>query len=142
MAAPTIAEVVAGIENQLATIPDLRVTGYMPDQISRPAAYVSIPPIDYRITFKGRTWHLRPRVVVLVCNVLDRMRERHLAEYADVTGPKSVFAAFAGTGSGVDLGGKVTQCFVSSFEPLGPEMVGQIPYYGGVWTLDVYAPGG
>lgn len=141
MAAPTIAQVVAGINNVLAGIEGLRTTAYGPDQINPPAGWVQIPPIDYRATFGARKWKLAPRVVVAVSAVFDRKREELLAEFADHTGAKSIFAAFGGHDSGVNLGGIVETCYVTSFEPLGEITIGQLQYYGGRFQLEISAPG-
>jgi hypothetical protein len=142
MAAPTVRQLLAGVEEQLKTIPDLRAKDWAANQISPPCAIVTVPPIDYRRTFGAKRWKLDLSIVVLVSAALDRAGQYKLAEYADHTGAKSVFAAFAGpVGQGVDLGITGTVCYLTDFAPLGWEQVGQIGYYGGTWTGVIEASG-
>lgn len=142
MAAPTVQQLLDGVEAQLKTIPGLRVTTFAPGKVEVPAAIVTVPPIDYRRVFGAKRWRLELTIVVLVSAALDRAGQRALAQYADHTGPKSVFAAFAGPdGQGVDLGIAGTVCYLTNFDPLGWEQVGQIGYYGGTWTGVIEASG-
>lgn len=142
MAAPTIKQIVTAIEDKFQTIEGLRHLNHAPGgQIAPPVAFVSLSPINYRQVFGARKFSLAPRVIVLVSAATDRLREQLLAEYADIEGAKSIFAAFGGAG-GTDLGGLVDHCFATDFQPLGREDVGQLGYYGGAWDLSVMASRG
>jgi hypothetical protein len=141
MAAPTVLQVLDGIEAVLKTIPGLNVTDFAPGQVTPPHALVTVPPINYRETFSGKRWRLTAMITVLTSASLDRPGQRRLAEFAAPTGTRSVFAAFGGPGSGVTLGGLVERAWIETFEPLGWEMVAQIGYYGGQWPITVIAPG-
>jgi hypothetical protein len=141
MAAPTVLAILDGYETLLKTIPGLRVTDYGPNKINPPQAIVTVPPIDYRRTFGAKQWRLEPTITVLVSAALDRAGQRQLAEYAAHTGDKSIFQTFAGAGNGVNLGITDVVAYVTDFDPLGWEQVGQIGYYGGVFHSIVEAPG-
>ncbi|HJR90258.1 MAG TPA: hypothetical protein VJ782_08905 [Aeromicrobium sp.] len=141
MAAPTVQQILDGYEARLKAIQGLRVADFGPNQITPPQAIVTIPPIDYRRTFGAKRWALKPTITVLVSAALDRAGQRALAQYADHTGDRSVFQAFAGGGNGVDLGITGVVCYITDFEPLGWEQVGQIGYYGGVFNTVCEAPG-
>jgi hypothetical protein len=139
MAAPTILQVMQGIEDRLATITGLRVTSYVADQITPPQAVVGVPPIaSYRATMQRGRFVLQPQVYILVSAVLDRVGQAALAGYANVSGATSIPAAIEGDRT---LGGVVEDCVVDSFRPLGMEEVGLIGYYGGVFDLRVIALG-
>lgn len=136
----TIAEIMTGIETRLATIPDLRVSSYVADQINPPQAIVGVPPVpDYRLAF-GPVGELRiePTITILVSAALDRVGQAKLATYVDKTGAQSVFAAIEADKT---LGLTDVDCTVKSFQPLGLQDVGVIGYYGGVFTLACLATG-
>lgn len=139
MAAPTILQIMQGIETRLATISGLRTRDISPDQISPPCAIVGVPPIpEYRATFGRGRFRLAPTVTVLTSAALDRAGQQKLAGYADPTGTQSIAAAIEADRT---LGGIVEECHVIDFRPLGREEVGLIGYYGGEFTLHVMAPG-
>lgn len=137
--ATTIAQIMEGIEARLETIPGLRASAIVPDQINPPMAIVGVPPIDsYRATMRRGIWVVEPTVTVLVSAALDRAGQMLLAEYASVSGERSIPAAIEADRT---LGGVVDDCIVDSFRPLGAEEVGAITYYGGVFGLQVAASG-
>lgn len=139
MAAPTILQVMQGIETQLATISGLRTSEYMPDQVNPPIAIVGVPPIEnYRQTMGRGRFQLEPQVFVLVSASLDTVGQAKLAGYANPTGATSIPAAIEADQT---LGGVAETCVVDSFRPLGMEEVGALQYYGGVFDLRVIVLG-
>lgn len=137
--APTIEQVILGVEARLATITGLRTSEVVPEQISPPHALVGVPPIpSYRIAMQRGSYELGLTVTVLVSAVVSRVGQLQLAGYANPTGPKSVPAAIEGDRQ---LGGVVADCIVISFRPLGLDEVGVIGYYGGVFVLKCLAIG-
>jgi hypothetical protein len=137
--ATTIGGLLTAIEAALGAIDGLRVAGYVADQINPPQAIVGVPPIPaYRQTFGRGIFRMEPTVTVLVSAALDRVGQLALAEYADVTGGKSIPAAIE---ADMTLGGIVASCTVTSFRPLGLKDVGVIGFYGGVFSLLVTAKG-
>jgi hypothetical protein len=139
MTIPSLVQVMDGIEARLATIPGLRTSDVSPGAISPPCAIVGVPDIpEYRTTMGRGWWTLAPTVTVLTSPTLDRIGQKLLAGFADVTGASSVAAAIEADRT---LGGTVSECWVSDFRPLGLEEVGLIGYFGGLWTLHVVAAG-
>lgn len=135
----SISDIMVGLENRLKTIPGLRASDYVPDQINPPVAVVGVPPIEnYHQTMKRGTTVYVFAVTVIVSASLDRAGQRLLAEYVDPFGEKSIRKAIESERS---LGGIVNDAVVDSFRPLGLEEVGAIPYYGGVFTVRVVVPG-
>lgn len=139
MPAPTILQVIQGIDARLATISGLRHNAFNADQINPPHAIVGVPPIEnYRQTMQRGRFLLQPQVYILVSAALDRVGQAALAGYANVTGATSIPAAIEADRT---LGGVAEDCVVDSFRPLGMEEVGLIGYYGGVFELRVIALG-
>lgn len=139
MAAPTILQIVQGIETRLKTISGLMSHDYQPDQITPPVAFVGVPSIpEYRTTFGRGRFTLEPTVTVYVSRSTDIIGQRKVIDYTDVSGPTSIPAAIEGDRT---LGGIVEECFVTSFESLGAEEANLIGYFGGRFNLRVTAPG-
>lgn len=137
--APTIEQVMLGIETRLATISGLRVTEYIADQINPPAAVVGVPEIDsYHATMGRGRFTISPTVTVFTSAAYDRVGQLKLASYANPTGSSSIVVAIEGDKT---LGGVVDDCIVVSFRPLGLEEVGVIGFYGGEFTLQAIASG-
>jgi hypothetical protein len=139
VAAATITAIMDGIETRLLTISGLRVSEVIPGQINPPHAIVGCPPIPkYHATMGMGHMQLDFTVTVLVSSTIDRVGQRKLADYANPAGSQSIRAAIEGDRT---LGGAVSDCIVTAFEPLGLEDVGQLNYFGGVFTLQVIALG-
>jgi len=139
MAAPTILQVMQGIETRLATISGLRTSEFIADQINPPQALVGVPTIPrYHATMQRGRFQLEPTVTVFVSAALDRVGQQLLAEYANPTGTKSIIAAIEGDKT---LGGIVDDCNVISFRPLGMVAVGVAEYLAGEFDLQAIAQG-
>jgi hypothetical protein len=138
--APTIEQIMDGIETRLATISGLRVSDVSPGQINPPCAIVGVPAItSYHATFgSGRMTLDDITVTVLVSAAVDRVGQKKLAGYANPTGSTSIKAAVEGDKT---LGGVVDDCIVVSFRPLGLDEVGVIGYFGGIFQLRAIAIG-
>lgn len=138
--APTLEQIMDGIEDRLKTIAGLRVSDVTPDQIVPPCAIVGVPAItEYHATFaSGRMRLDELTVTVLVSAAVDRIGQKLLAGYANPTGDTSVKAAIEADKT---LGGVVEDCVVLSFRPLGLADVGVIGFYGGIFQLRAIATG-
>lgn len=136
--APTIEQIMLGVETRLKTITGLRAEEYVPDSINPPCAIVGVPPVEYHATFGNGHMKLPCTVTVLVSAALDRQGQLKLAGYVNPTGATSIKAAIEGDST---LGGVVSDCKVMSFRPLGIEEVGVVGYYGGVFDLLIVATG-
>ena len=137
--APTVVQVMDGLEARLATIPGLRVSDVSPGQINPPCAVVGVPDIpDYRLTFSNGYAALTFTVTVFTSAALDRVGQKALAGYADFTGAGSVRTAIEGDKT---LGGVAQDVTVDSFRPLGLEDVAAIGFFGGVFAVRVITTG-
>ena len=94
MAAPTIQQIMEAIETSLETIPGLRTSEYVPDQISTPQAVVDFPgEIAYHGTFAHGKYVFEPTVTILVSRTVDRIGTAALAAYASPSGSNSIHLA-------------------------------------------------
>lgn len=137
--APTIVQVMDGLEARLDTIDGLRVRDVSPGQIAPPCAIVGVPDIpDYRLTMANGLVGVVFTITVLTSAAADRAGQKKLAGYADMTGSTSVRTAIEADKT---LGGIVQDTLVDSFRRLGIEEVAAIGYFGGVFNLRVFATG-
>lgn len=133
MTAPTLTEIMDGLDARLATITGLRHKAYVADQINPPAAVVQIPDIDnYRATFNRGNVDINISVFLFVSTRLDRVGQKEAAEFVSWTGANSIPLALEATT--VPITG-VNQVVVESFRNFGIEQVGVIGYYGGEFKV-------
>jgi hypothetical protein len=139
----TLAQVMAGAEAVLNGITatggrKLRASDVSPGQTTPPFAVVGLPPIDYRLTMGRGKASLDFSITVGTSAAHDRAGQLLLAEFADRTGTGSLVAAFEADPT---LGATVDQAAIFDFRPLGLEEVGELGYFGGLFTLRVLANG-
>jgi hypothetical protein len=141
MTAPTVLQIMQGIETQLATVTGLVfVSDIHPGQITTPAGVVGVPPIDdYHAAMRSGVIRLDVPVLILTSSATDFGGQHQLAAYANPTGSSSVKTAIE---TDRTLGGVVDDCFVRSFAPLGIDEVNTIGYWGGRFMLFIVAQGG
>lgn len=139
MAAPTIQQVLSGIETRLKTISGLRTNAYVPDALNPPQAVVDFPgEINYHAAFAHGKFMFEPTVTILVSKTIDRIGTSSLSDYSSPTGAKSIHAAIEGDKT---LGGVVDDCTVLNFRRLTQQEIDEIAFFGGVFTLRVIATG-
>ncbi len=139
MAAPTIGQILAGVETQLQTISGLRTAQYVPDQVNPPQAVVDFPgDITYHTAFHHGQFTIEPTVILLVSKTVDRVGTAALAAYASPTGTNSIHLAIELDRT---LGGVVDDCFVVHFRRLTQTEIDALLFFGGVFTLRVVAKG-
>jgi hypothetical protein len=135
----TLDQIAAGIETRLKTITGLNVARYFTGSITPPQAIVGIPAIpEYYSTMAKRIMTLEGQVHIFTGSAVDIEGQRALAKYANPSGTYSVKAAFEADRK---LGGAVEDCLVKEFRPLNLEEYSAFQYYGGVFTLQIYARG-
>jgi hypothetical protein len=129
------------IQTAVRTIPGVRarVDVFIPDQVNPPQAVVYMPTVlAYHSAFNRGLMHLQVELEVIVSKTVDRADQIALTTYADATGANSIIGAIE---SDKTLGGVVSDCMVVDYKPNPTETVGELGYYGGRFTLQVYAAG-
>lgn len=139
MAAPTLLEIAQGIETRLATISGLQVSDTFTGELTPPAAQVGMPRVTaYHSTMQRGRMQVAGQIYVFTSRGDERVGQEALMGYANPTGTGSVVAAVYGDKT---LGGKVEDIIIRTFEPLGAEEVGDIPYFVGVFEWEAVALG-
>ena len=129
-----------GIETQLKTISGLRTQPFRPDQINPPQAYVSLPAIpSYHEAFHHGVLTLNFVITLIISKALDRIGEPIMATYASPTGTNSIHAAIE-LDRTLGLSANGVDAIVIDFREADLNFGGN-PYYGGVFTVRVTAPG-
>lgn len=135
----TLDQITGGLVTRLKTISGLNVAQFFIGQIVPPVAIVGVPPVtDYHASMGRGTISLEPTIHIFTSSAIDLEGQRALASYADPTGSKSIRAAIEADKT---LGGTVQDCIVREFRPLNLEEYSALNYYGGVFTLQLYARG-
>ena len=133
----TIAELRNGLVARLRTISGLNVYSAESGQITPPAAVIVTPTIDYHQSFSGEGLkQYQFRVIVLVAQGLLDEAAHTLDTYADPNSLKSVRTAIENDPT---LGGVADTLIVNMFRPLDSEEVAALQYWGGDFTVTVYA---
>lgn len=139
MAAPTLVQILNGIQTRCKTIPGLRARTdvFLADQINPPQAVIPIPSIkEYHHSFKRGKMSIGAQIIVITSKAYDRVGQTALSTYMDATGANSIINAIEGDST---LGGIVDDCTVMSCIPTLQEQVGELGYYGATFTLDILA---
>lgn len=141
MAAPTLVQILNGIQVRCQTIPGLRTRTdvFIADQINPPQAVIPLPTIKaYHDTFKRGKMAISAQIIVITSKAYDRVGQTALSTYMDATGTHSILTAIEGDAT---LGGIVDDCTVVGCTPVMQEQVGEIGYYGATFHLDIEANG-
>ena len=139
MAAPTLDQIVTGLETRLATISGLRHTPYLPDQINPPQAVVWLPRIKaYHGTMARGTMELEAEIHLYVSDVLSRVTRKALGGYMDVTGTNSIITAIEGDKT---LGGLALDLYVDDAAEFSPNEIAGIGFYGARFNIQIVAQG-
>lgn len=135
----TLDQIVDGIADRLGTIAGLNVVRYFPGAITPPVAVVGIPTItEYHSSMGRALMALEAPVHVFTGSQVDVEGQRKLAGFANPTGALSFKAAIEADRK---LNNRVEDCIVREFRPLNLEEYSALNYFGGVFTLQIYARG-
>lgn len=134
----TVSQIRTGLVTALSTISGLNTYSAEPGQITPPAAIVITPSIEYHRSFNS-TSALKSytfRIYVLVAQGLLDEAAHTLDTFADPGSSTSVRAAIEADPT---LGGVADSLIVESFRPLNSEEVASLQYWGGEFSVTVYA---
>jgi hypothetical protein len=135
-----IETIMQGLETRLATIAGLRVSDTVKGEISPPSAMVGLPQdVNYHAAMgTNPKFDLTFEIWVFTSKAWDRTGQLQLTGYLNPNGPKSIRAAIE---ADRQLGGVVDDCHVARGRAVTVEEFGVIGYFGGVWTVPVFARG-
>lgn len=134
-----IATVMKALRTTLRTVQGLTVSLGINGQINPVHAAIGVPSItDYRQAFANARINIEPTVTLFTSAAFDEIGTLRMAEYMSPSGPKSIYAAIEADRT---LGDTVEQCRILTFDPLSPDEIGSIGYFGGTFVLQIMARG-
>lgn len=132
----SISSIRSGLGANLASVSGLRVSTYIPDDISPPVAVISAPSITYDTAFRDGLHTFDFNVTVIVGRTSERNAQGRLDDYADPTGANSVKTALE---SDPTLGGAAQTLRVTRTNGNQVVQVGETIYAAVEFTVVVYA---
>lgn len=131
----SIAEIRAGLAENIATIPGLRVSETIPDNPSPPIAVIALNNISYDLDFNRGMTLYNFTVTLIVGRVAERDAQRKLDAYAG-NGERSIKTAVQ---SDRQLGGSAFDCRLSEMSTIGALNLGEQTYLAADFAVQVYA---
>lgn len=132
----SIAELRTAIATNLATIPGLRTSEFIPDNPSPPIAVVQFDRAQYHLDMRNGMAEYNFVVQLIVGRVDERTAQRSLDAYCSSTGSSSVLL---GVESDRTLNNKAFDCVVTEMSSYGPVLVNDITYLGAEFQIRVLA---
>jgi hypothetical protein len=131
-----IADLRNGLAANLQTIPGLRVTSTVPDQVNPPIAIISLDKINYQRAFaRGLTEYLF-KITVIVSRQSERNAQQKLDQYVASDGTYSVLDALETDRS---LGGKAADSTLVALDAYGSVVIGETTYLSAEFSVQVFA---
>jgi hypothetical protein len=131
-----IAELRAGIANNLKSITGIRVTDTIPDQINPPQAILGLDSVDYNKAMHNGLTTYSFTLTVIVARQSERNGQAKLDAFVQSTGSNSVKLAIE---SDRTLGGKAYDCFCPQMTSYGVVSIGDVNYMSGEFKILVHA---
>jgi hypothetical protein len=132
----SIQELRTGIATNLATIPGLRTSLDVPDQVNPPTAFVQFVRVNYHLDMRNGMSEYLFAVQVVVGRVDERSAQRNLDAYCSTTGASSVLLAVE---SDRTLNNKAFDCVVTEVSSYGQFVSNDITYLGAEFQIRVLA---
>jgi hypothetical protein len=131
-----IADLRNGLAANLQTIPGLRVTSTVPDQVNPPIAIISLDKINYQRAFaRGLTEYLF-KITVIVSRQSERNAQQKLDQYVASDGTYSVLDALE---TDRTLGGKAADSTLVALDAYGSVVIGETTYLSAEFSVQVFA---
>jgi hypothetical protein len=124
------------LATNLATIPGLRTSAFLPDNPSPPIAIVMPSTINYDDVFKRGMQTYTFNVLVIVGRVDERTAQNKLDSFCSSTGTSSIKLAIE---SDKTLGGNAFDVRVTEMRNYGQLPVGEVTYLTAEFTVLCYA---
>ena len=131
----SIAQFRQGIANNIGTIPGLRTSLDIPDQINPPIAVIGIESVDYDGAFAGGLTEYTFLVTVIASRASARMAQTKLDSFVS-TGSSSIKTAIE---SDKSLGGSAFDVRVTRMSNIGTVSLGEVSYLAADFAVTVFA---
>lgn len=133
----SLADIMTGLGNALATISGLRVYPFPADRIETPAAILNLPETPYDVTLSSRADEWTLPTWVLVAKADDKAAFSEMVGYLDAEGIKSVRGA---VDADYTLGGACDTAQVTHAKPMYITVAGT-EYLAVEFTVEVFGHG-
>lgn len=121
-----------GIATNLAAIPGLRTSAFVPDNPTPPIAIVIPTRVEFDSSFARGLDQFTFEVMVIAARASERNAQSTLDSYCNVTGASSVKVAIE---SDQTLGGTVMDCRVTEMSSYGSLAIGEVQYLQATFTV-------
>jgi hypothetical protein len=125
-----------GLADRLATVPRLRVSPQIPEQVNPPMAVVSRARVDYHRDMSGGTTEWTMQVQLIAGRMADRQSQRTIDAWLSWDGTSSVRKAIEADGT---LGGVALDTVVTDADALTTFQIGDSEYIGVTMNVTVWA---
>lgn len=132
----TITELRTALAANLATIPGLRTSAYVPDDPNPPIAIIEPSTIEFDTTFGRGLDTLSFTINIMVGRASDRTAQTSLDSYCNSQGTYSVKTAVE---SDRTLNGYASDCRVTRLSSYGQVTVGDTIYLAAEFAVQVFA---
>ena len=130
----TIAAIRQGIADNLASIPGIRTSAFVPDNPTPPIAIVKPDSVTYDTAMHRGLDTYTFSVLVIAQRASERGAQATLDGFCDPTGASSIKTAIE---SDRTLGGVANDCRVTDLTDYGPLSVGEVTYLAATFTVSV-----
>jgi hypothetical protein len=134
--AGNLSDIKQGLADRLATVPRLRVSPQIPEQVNPPVAVVSRARVDYHRDMAGGTTEWTMQVQLIAGRMAERQSQRTIDAWLSWDGPASVRQAIEADGT---LGGVALDTVVTDADALSTFQIGDSEYIGVTMNIRVWA---
>lgn len=134
--AGNLSDIKQGLADRLATVPRLRVSPQIPEQVNPPVAVVSRARVDYHRDMAGGTTEWTMQVQLIAGRMAERQSQRTIDAWLSWDGPASVRQAIEADGT---LGGVALDTVVTDADALTTFQIGDSEYIGVTMNIRVWA---
>lgn len=134
--AGVLSDLKKGLAERLRTVPGLRVSAQIPEQVNPPMAVVTRSAVSYHGDMRGGLTEWTMQVQLLAGRMADQQAQRTIDGWLSWDGAQSVRAAIEGDRT---LGGVAQTLIVTDAEALTSIQVGDSEYLGVIFNVTVYA---
>jgi len=131
----SLADIRAGLGDNLQTIAGIRVYEEVPDSPALPCAVIQLQEVDYDVTFQRGMTNYTFIVHLVVVRTTERRAQQKLDQFIDA-GARSVKTAIQ---SDSTLGGSAFDVRVTELRDIGPTTIGDIQYMSAKFAVTVIA---
>jgi len=134
--AGSLSDIKKGLADRLKTVPKLRVSAQIPEQVNPPSAVISRASVNYHRDMAGGTTEWTMQVQLIAGRMADQQAQRTIDAWLAWDGDRSVRRAIEADGT---LGGAALDTIVTDADALATFQIGDSEYIGVTLNVTVWA---